>query len=69
MTTPQEVTRLMNKRVVLTCESNVSYAGIVVSLETFRDRTGVLLELDRRSGFSVWCPTDFVKELVEVPIN
>lgn len=68
MITSAEAARWVGSRVVLRSESNVSYAGILTSIETLHGKPGVLLELDEHSGFSIWCPVTFVKELLVVPI-
>jgi hypothetical protein len=69
MIAASDVIRFVGKRTVLRSENNVSYAGIVTSIEILQGEQGVLLELDARSRFSVWCPLNFVKELILVPIS
>jgi hypothetical protein len=69
MLTSEQAVTLLGKRVVLTCASEVSYVGVVSETPAFHARTGILLELDSRSHLSIWCPNDFVKEVVVVPID
>ena len=69
MFTCPDAVALIGKRVVLTCESEVAYAGVVSETPAFAGRNGILIELDQRSHLSVWCPNHFVKEIVVVPID
>ncbi|NLT66798.1 MAG: hypothetical protein GXX84_09360 [Acidobacteria bacterium] len=48
----------VSKGVVLTCESNVAYAGVVRGALSYE---GLMVCLNQRSGFSVWCPIDYIK--------
>lgn len=63
-----QVQESIGKRIVLTCESNVSYAGVVRAPLEFDGRTGALVELHAKSGFAVWCPVEFIKSILVVPI-
>lgn len=65
----QKAAQCLNKRVVLTCQSNVSYAGVIHDILEIHGKSGILLELDVKSGFSVWCPLDFVKSVIIVPMT
>jgi len=58
----------LNERVVLTTKSEVCYAGIARAVLTITDTKGLLVQLDERSGLSVWCPETFIKEVLVVPI-
>jgi hypothetical protein len=66
--TRSDVQEAVGKRVVLTCLSNVSYAGVVRGIVPFEGRTGAMVRLHEPSGFSVWCPLEFVKSVLVVPI-
>ncbi len=63
-----DVEPCVHKRIVLTCDSNVSYAGVVRQCLPVEGKPGLLLMLDERSGFSIWCPLDFIKKILVVPI-
>jgi len=59
----------VSKRVVLTCESNVAYAGVVRGALSYEGVEGLMVCLNQRSGFSVWCPIDYIKKLTIIPIS
>lgn len=62
--------KLVNKRVVLTCKNNLSYAGVVKGLLIpFEDIEYVAVELDEKSGFAIMSPLNFVEKVIEIPIN
>lgn len=63
-----ELEKSLDERVVLTTKSEVCWAGRVTDLMTVRGTRGVMVRLDERSGLSVWCPEEFIKELLVVPI-
>jgi len=58
----------LNERIVLTTKSEVCWAGLVTDVLTVRGNRGVLVQLDERSGLSVFCPEAFIKEILVVPI-
>lgn len=61
---------LLEKRVVLTTNGNVSFAGIYREKYTnIKGVEGCFIETDSLLGVCIWCPIDSVKELIEVPIN
>ncbi len=66
--TTTDVNDAVGKRVVLTCLSNVSYAGVVRGVVPFEGRTGAMVQLHQQSGFCVWCPLEFIKSVLVVPI-
>jgi hypothetical protein len=67
LTTP-DVRDTIGKRIVLTCLSNISYAGVVRGIVDFDGKSGAMVQLHQPSGFSVWCPLDFIKTVLVVPI-
>jgi hypothetical protein len=64
-----DVERYLDKRVVLTCDNNVSYAGVVRGSLLLEGKQGLVVRLDSRSCFSIWCPLDFIKGLLVIPIT
>ncbi len=58
----------LNERIVLTCLNEISYAGNVNKLLKIEGKTGLLLTIDDSSGFSVWCPQKFIKNILLIPI-
>lgn len=60
---------LINKRVVLTTNGNVSFAGVLNKISTENDVEGYFIETDSKLGVCIWCPLDSVKELLEIPID
>ncbi len=69
MIAPSDAERLIGKRVVLTCESEVTYVGVVRDVPAYEEEAGILLRIDEESHISVWCPIMQVKEVVVVPIS
>ncbi len=57
-----------NERIVLTCLNEISYAGIVNKILNIDDNKGLLLTIDESSGFSVWCPQKFIKDILLIPL-
>lgn len=58
----------LNERVVLTTMNEVCYAGVPTHIVTVDGVSGLLVRLDQRSGFSVWCPESYIKDVLVVPI-
>ncbi|MGD9488599.1 MAG: hypothetical protein AB7W47_11295 [Calditrichaceae bacterium] len=58
----------LNERIVLTCLNEISYAGTVNKILMIDDNKGLLLKIDELSGFSVWCPQNFIKDILIIPI-
>lgn len=58
----------LNERVVLTTKNETCYAGTPVQILTIEQRNGLLVRIDDKSGFSVWCPEEFIKEVLVIPI-
>ncbi|KAB3533478.1 hypothetical protein F8154_10780 [Alkaliphilus pronyensis] len=58
-----------DKRVVLTTCHNVNFAGVIVEEANIKEREGVILELDAKTGFSIYCPITAIKEILEVPLS
>lgn len=67
-TAAPRVEEYLGRRVVLTCRSELSFCGTARSVHTIGSRSGVLVETDASSGFSIWCPLDFVKQVTVIPI-
>lgn len=65
---PQNVDSYLGRRVVLTCRGELSFCGVARRVLEVGARRGVLLETDPRSGFSVWCPLDYIKSVTVIPI-
>ncbi len=59
----------IGKRVVLRTCHQVCFAGRVVERIRVNHREGVIVELDAESGFSIFCPTPAIDEIIEVPIS
>ena len=64
----ENIKDMLGKRVVLTSKNEVSYAGVVHSIIEVDGVEGVLLRIDKDSGFSVWCPGKFIKDVLVIPI-
>ncbi len=58
----------LGHRIVLTCLSKLSFCGIAQRLIDVDKKCGILIETDQNSGFSIWCPLDFVKSITIIPI-
>jgi len=58
----------IGKRVVLKTCHQVCFAGKVVEQLRANEREGLIIELDLESGFSIFCPTPSINEIMEVPI-
>lgn len=59
----------VGERVVLTTSHNLSFAGVLQApLELYREE-GVLVRLDEKTRFTIWCPLEHVKQLLVVPID
>lgn len=56
-------------RVVLACDSGLSFCGRLRGRRSIDGREGLLVETDAESGFCVWCPLPFVRQLTVVPIR
>lgn len=65
---PEGVDSYLGRRVVLTCRSELSFCGVARQVLEVGARRGLLLETDPRSGFSVWCPLDYIKSVTVIPI-
>lgn len=59
----------IGKRIVLTTSQGVVFAGNVVQSLEAKDRDGLLLELDKKTGISLFCPYNAIKEIMEVPLG
>lgn len=58
----------LNRRIVLTSKNEVCYAGIAKKILKIDETNGLFVEIDQSSGFAVWCPEDFIKEVIIIPI-
>jgi len=56
------------QRVVLTTGSNLCYAGLSKGLVDIDGKQGLMVELDKKSGFCIWCPDYYIKNLTIIPI-
>ncbi len=65
---PENVDSYLGRRIVLTSRSEISFCGLARSVIEVGRRRGMLLETDSISGFSVWCPLDFIKSVTVIPI-
>lgn len=63
-----DIKNIIGERVVLTSFNEISYAGIVYKIIEVDGVEGVLLKIDEKSGFSVWCPQNFIKDILIIPI-
>ncbi len=65
-----EMSMKAGDRVVLTCKSNLSWAGSYLGeCRSLNGHQCLAIELDRASGFTILCPLEFVLELRHVPIS
>lgn len=60
---------LINKRVVMTTNGNVSFAGTLIKISVENDVQGYFLRTDSYLGICIWCPIDSIKEVIEIPIE
>ncbi len=58
----------LDKRIVLTTYNEVCNAGVSRRVITIDGIDGLLVQIDDNSGFSIWCPLEFIKEIMVVPI-
>lgn len=58
----------LHERVVLTTKNEVCYAGIPYKTITIGDQNGLMVRIDENSNFSIWCPENFIKEILVIPI-
>ena len=59
----------LDKRVVLTTSSGVSFAGKMIEIAQIKNLKGIVVQLDETTGVSIFCPFEGIKDLVEVPIS
>ena len=64
----EDLENYLEKRVVLTTKNEVCYAGIPYQTLTVADQNGLMVRIDEDSNFSVWCPEDFIKDILVIPI-
>lgn len=65
-----DVENHIGRRIVLTCNNNMSYAGILKKIITEEEiKASLLVELHEESGFSILCPIDYVQFITVIPIN
>jgi hypothetical protein len=65
----EKVNDCLDKRIVLTTLNEVCYAGISRQILTINGNDGLIVQIDENSGFSVWCPLYFIKEILIIPIS
>ncbi len=63
-----EIQKCLGERIVLTLKSEICYAGAAVKVLNIDGVDGLLVKIDDQSGFAVFCPRDFIKEIVTIPI-
>lgn len=63
-----ELSEYIDERVVLTTKNEVCYAGVPTKLLSMDDNPGLMITIDQGSGFSIWCPEAFIKEILIIPI-
>ncbi|RMG44073.1 MAG: hypothetical protein D6723_19760 [Acidobacteria bacterium] len=60
--------KYLGHRIVLRCRGELSFCGIARNILDINHRRGLLVETDSKSGFSVWCPLDYIKSVTIIPI-
>jgi hypothetical protein len=58
----------IGKRIVLTTKNEICYAGCLRKIVKIENQFGILVVIDEKSNFSVWCPYDFIKDILVIPI-
>ena len=58
----------LEERIVLTTKNEVCYAGVASRELTVDGRRGLMVTIDQKSGFRIWCPEDFIKNVLVIPI-
>ena len=62
------IEQYLGKRIVLTSNNEIAYAGVPITKMRVNSKEGLILQLDDESGFSIWCPDDFIKDILVIPI-
>ncbi len=63
-----QITEIAGSRILLRTERNGSFSGILYGFHDHpgTSEEGILVQLDRDTGFSVWCPLKEIKEIIPV---
>lgn len=64
----ENIANHLDKRIVLTTLNEVCYAGVSRRVIPIDGNDGLLVQIDDNSGFSIWCPLGFIKEILVIPI-
>jgi hypothetical protein len=57
------------ERVILNTSQNLSFAGILRGRLSLDEEEGILVRLEEKTHFTVWCPLDHVNRLIVVPMD
>jgi len=63
-----DLRKYIDERVVVTTKNELCYAGVPSSELIVNNKKGLLVTIDQKSGFSIWCPVDFIKDVLVIPI-
>lgn len=58
-----------NKRVVVELKNNLTFCGMHCGNQIISGKDGIFVETDSESGLKIWCPKDFIKEIITVPVE
>jgi|WetSurMetagenome_2_1015567.scaffolds.fasta_scaffold153544_2 hypothetical protein len=57
------------ERVILNTSQNLSFAGILRGRLSLDEEEGILVRLEDKTHFTIWCPFDHVNRLIIVPMD
>jgi hypothetical protein len=56
-------------RIILRTRHNGIYTGVLKPKDSTQLKDGIFVELDSKTGLSLWCPNEQIDECIEVPIE
>lgn len=59
----------LGERVVLSTSQNLSFAGVLRGVLSLEGEEGILVRLEEKTRFTVWCPLEHVNRLIAVPTD
>jgi hypothetical protein len=59
----------LDEYVVLNTSHNLSFAGVLQGRLQLENEEGILVRLDEKTRFTIWCPIAHVQRLLVVPIR
>lgn len=60
---------MLNKRVVIELEGNLTFCGLYKGEQILDGREGVYVETDSKSGLRIWCPKEMIRDIIIIPIE